>query len=72
MPLWELTGPLQFYDRSEGVVVCYHADSGDTHLISADAQQLLLQLRDGPADAAVLAADALLAELAAAGLVYCQ
>ncbi|GAB3289804.1 hypothetical protein [Parahaliea aestuarii] len=78
MSVWELTGPLHFYNRNEGVVVCYHAPSGDTHLISAAAHSLLNRLaEDEPADEHELDSPAwadpgsttLLAELAAAGLV---
>ncbi len=47
MSTWSLQEPLRFYDRSEGAVVCYGIDSGDTHLLSETAVQLLQALESG-------------------------
>ncbi len=47
MSTWSLQEPLRFYDRSEGAVVCYGIDSGDTHLLSTTAAQLLQALESG-------------------------
>lgn len=52
--LWCLTSPGKFYDRGEGVVVYFHPASGDTHLFTDFAVDLLRKLAAGPADLAIL------------------
>lgn len=50
MASWALSGPIKFYDRSEGLVVCYRPDSGDTHLVNAEAAEVLRMLGRHPLD----------------------
>ncbi|MFV0275785.1 MAG: hypothetical protein ACK5HY_01180 [Parahaliea sp.] len=54
MSLWELSGLTRFYDRREGLVVCYCLESGDTHLISMEAYAILSALVPGPVEEATL------------------
>ena len=61
---WRLTAGQQLRRRRwDGECVLYNDLSGDTHLIGADALELLLALHAGPADTDVLGR-----ALAAAGL----
>lgn len=48
MASWALSGPVKFYDRGEGLVVCYRPDSGDTHLVNAEAAEILQTLGRHP------------------------
>lgn len=82
---WRLTLGQQLRRRQwDGECVLYNDLSGDTHLLGADALELLLALLAGPADAGALArrllaagldadepaeVDALLAELEGLALV---
>lgn len=82
---WRLTPGQQLRRRQwDGECVLYNDLSGDTHLLGADALELLLALLAGPADAGALArrllgagldadgpaeVDALLAELEGLALV---
>lgn len=82
---WRLTPGQQLRRRQwDGECVLYNDLSGDTHLLGADALELLLALLAGPADADALArrllatgldadepaeVDALLAELEGLALV---
>lgn len=63
MSVWRLAGPVRFYDRGEGPVVCYAIDSGDTHLINPLASRLLGALAS--AAEATMAEPQLLATLSA-------
>lgn len=61
---WRLTPGQQLRRRRwDGECVLYNDLSGDTHLLGADALELLLALHAGPADT-----DALARRLLAAGL----
>ncbi len=61
MVVWDTRNTLHFYDRDEGAVVCYCLESGDTHLISAQAAQVLLTLQVEESGSA--SAEALIARL---------
>jgi PqqD family protein of HPr-rel-A system len=53
---WRLTPGQQLRRRQwDGECVLYNDLSGDTHLLGADALELLLALLAGPADASALA-----------------
>lgn len=80
--MWRLTPGQSLAHRGwMDEFVVYNDLSGDTHLLDADAMQLLLCLRDGPVDADALAQllgaganerealAVLLAELAALSLI---
>jgi len=47
---WRLTSPGKFYDRDEAVVVYFHPASGDTHLLTGFASELLKRLHDSPVE----------------------
>jgi PqqD family protein of HPr-rel-A system len=45
---WHLTSPGKLYDRNESLLVYFHFASGNTHLISEFAGELLAFLRETP------------------------
>jgi PqqD family protein of HPr-rel-A system len=64
---WRLSPGQQLRRRQwDGECVLYNDLSGDTHLIGADALELLLALHAGPADTGALGRGLLAAGLAAA------
>ena len=66
---WRLTPGQQLRRRQwDGECVLYNDLSGDTHLLGADALELLLALLAGPADAGALARGLLAAGLEADGV----
>ncbi|MEV4783177.1 HPr-rel-A system PqqD family peptide chaperone [Burkholderia sp. LMU1-1-1.1] len=64
---WRLSAGQQLRRRQwDGECVLYNDLSGDTHLLGADALELLLALQAGPADTGALERRLLAAGLAAA------